>query len=109
METKIPEWFLSFYESLLSAQLRVIRQLKSPRPTKTKIREKRGMSNMDMAIDILRRAERPLHVSEIITQVKARYGVDLDRESLVSALVKKVHRQQSISRTDRNTFRFEGE
>lgn len=109
MESKIPEWFLSLYESLLSAQLRVIRQLKSPQPKKAKAREDKGMSNMDMAIDILRRAEKPLHISEIIAQVKVRYGVDLDRESLVSALVKKVHRKQSLSRTDRNTFRFEGE
>ena len=109
MESKIPEWFLSFYESLLSAQLRVIRQLKSPRAKKAKTKQDKGMSNMDMAIDILRRAEKPLHISEIIAQVKVRYGVDLDRESLVSALVKKVHRQQSLSRTDRNTFRFEGE
>jgi hypothetical protein len=108
MESKIPEWFLSFYESLLSAQLRVIRQLKSPRPKKIKTSEDKSMSNMDMARDILRRAQQPLHVSHIIAQVKARYGVDLDRESLVSALVKKVHRQQGISRTDRNTFGLEG-
>jgi hypothetical protein len=109
MESKIPEWFLSFYESLLSAQLRVIRQLKSPRPKKNKARDEKSMSNMDMALDILRRAQKPLHVSDIIAQVKTRFGVDLDRESLVSALVKKVHRQQGISRTDRNTFQLEGE
>ncbi len=106
MESKVPEWFLSFYESLLSAQLRVIRQLKSPKPKKTRAKEGKSMSNIDMAIDILRRAERPLHISEIIAQVKSRHGVDLDRESLVSALVKKVHRQQGISRTDRNTFQI---
>jgi hypothetical protein len=99
---KTPEWFLSFYESLLSAQLRVIRQLKSAKPEKPKTKEERGMSNIDMAMDILRRAQKPLHVSDIIAQVKTRYRVELDRESLVSALVKKVHRQQGISRTDRN-------
>jgi hypothetical protein len=108
MESKSPEWFLSFYESMLSTQLRVIRQLKSPR-RKTKTKQEKSMSNMAMAIDILRRAERPLHISEIIAQVKTRHGVDLDRESLVSALVKKVHRQQGISRTDRNTFRIEAQ
>ena len=58
MESKIPEWFLSFYENLLSAQLRSVRQLKSPKPRKGKEREKKGMSNMDMALDILRRAQR---------------------------------------------------
>ena len=90
MESKIPEWFLSFYESLFSAQLRALRQFKSPKPRSVKRREGKGMSNMDMAIDILRRSRGPLHISEIIAQVRAKHGVTLDRESLVSALVKKV-------------------
>ena len=67
------------------------------------------MSNMDMAIDILRQSQQPLHVSEIIAQVKAKYGVTLDRESLVSALVKKIHRRQGLSRTAPNTFQIEAE
>ena len=109
METKVPEWFLSFYESIFSAQLRTVRQLKSPKSKRTKRREDKSMSNMGMAIDILRRAQRPLHVSEIIAQVKAKHGVALDRESLVSALVKKVHRRQGLSRTAPNTFQVETE
>jgi len=107
MESKIPEWFLSFYESLFSAQLRTIRQLKSPKVRKAKRGEGKSMSNMDMAIDILRRGQRPLHVSEIIAQVKTKHGVTLDRESLVSALVKKVHRHQGLSRSAPNTFEIE--
>ena len=98
---------LDLYESLFSAQLRVVRQLKSPKPKKPK-GEKEGMSNMDMAIDILRQPP-TLHISEIIAQVKAKYGVTLDRESLVSALVKKVHRHQGLSRTAPNTFEIEAE
>ena len=109
MESKIPEWFLSFYERLSLAQLRTVRQLKTPKPKKAKRTEDKGMSNMDMAIDILRRAQRPLHISEIIAQVKTQYGVTLDRESLVSALVKKIHRHQGLSRTAPNTFRIEAE
>jgi len=107
MESEIPEWFLSFYESLFAAQLRTVRQMKAPKPQKGKEREKKSMSNMDMALDILRRAQRPLHISEIIAQVKTKYGMELDRESLVSALVKKVHRHQELSRTAPNTFRIE--
>jgi hypothetical protein len=109
MESKIPEWFLSFYESLFLAQLRTVRQLKSPKPKKAKRREDKSMSNMDMAIDILRRAQKPLNISEIIAQVKTKYGVTLDRESLVSALVKKVHRRQGLSRSAPNTFEIEAE
>jgi hypothetical protein len=109
MEAKIPEWFLSFYESLFLAQLRTVRQLKSSKPKKAKRLGENGMSNMDMVMDILRRAQRPLHISEIIAQVKTKYGVPLDRESLVSALVKKVHRHQGLSRSAPNTFEIETE
>lgn len=107
METKIPESLLSLYESLLSAQLRVVRQLKIPPPKKGKLIRKgqeQGMSNIDMAMDILRQARKPLHISEILTQVKAKHKISLDRESLVSALVKKVHRHQGVGRTAPNTF-----
>jgi hypothetical protein len=109
MESKIPEWFLTFYESLFIAQLRTVRQMKSPKPKKAKRREDKSMSNINMAIDILLRAQGPLHISEIIAQVKTRYGVTLDRESLVSALVKKVHRRQGLSRSAPNTFQIEAE
>jgi hypothetical protein len=109
MESKIPEWFLSFYESLFLAQLRIIRQLKSPKSKRSKRREDKSMSNMDMAVDILRRSQGPLHISDIIAQVKTKYGVTLDRESLVSALVKKVHRRQGLIRTSPNTFQIEAE
>lgn len=104
METKLPEWFLSFYESLFTAQLRIIRQLKSPKTKRPKGKKVKGMSNIDMALDILQRAERPLHISEILAQVKTKHGISLDRESLVSALVKKVHRNQGVNRSAPNTF-----
>lgn len=64
---------------------------------------------MYIATDILQRVQKPLHISEIISQVKTKYGVTLDRESLVSALVKKVHRRQGLSRTAPNTFQIETE
>jgi len=106
MEAHLPEEFVSFYESLLTAQLRVVRQLRNPKGKKVSAKTKHGMSNMDMAIDILQRAKQPLHISEIITRIKAQYGLALDRESLVSALVKKVHRNQDLVRTAPNTFQL---
>jgi hypothetical protein len=104
MENKIPDGLLTFYESLLSAQLHVVRQLKTPKPAKPKGRAQQGMSNIDMVLDILHQAHQPLHVSDILAQVKAQYKITLDRESLVSALVKKVHRHQGVLRTAPNTF-----
>lgn len=104
MNTKIPEGLLDLYDSILSAQLRVVRQLKAPQPRKTKAGKQGGMSNIDMVLEILRQARKPLHISEILTQVKAKYKTSLDRESMVSALVKKVHGHQGITRTAPNTF-----
>jgi hypothetical protein len=104
MEEKIPEGLLNLYESLLSSQLRTVRQLKNRKAKKSKPPKAGGMSNIDMAIDILRQIRRPLHISEILAQIKAKHGVNLDRESLVSALVKKMHRNQGVTRTAPNTF-----
>jgi hypothetical protein len=104
MDNKIPDGLLDLYDSMLSAQLRVVRQLKTTKPRKPKGETSGGMSNIDMALDILRQARKPLHVSEILAQVKAKYKTNLDRESLVSALVKKVHRNQGLTRTAPNTF-----
>ena len=104
MENKIPDGLLTLYESMLSAQLRVVRQFKTPKAGKPKRETKESMSNIDMVLAILRQAPKPLHVSEILAQVKAKYKINLDRESLVSALVKKVHRNQGLSRTAPNTF-----
>ena len=104
LETKLPEEFYSFYESLLTAQLRVLRQLRNPRPGKGPSKKKPGMSNIDMAIDILQKAGQPLHISEIMARIKTQHGISLNRESLVSALVKKVHREQGLVRTAPNTF-----
>jgi hypothetical protein len=104
MDNKIPDGLLELYESMLSAQLRVVRQLKTTKPPKPKRETKESMSKINMVLDILQQAHRPLHVSEILTQVKAKYKITLDRESLVSALVKKVHRNQGLTRTAPNTF-----
>jgi hydroxymethylpyrimidine/phosphomethylpyrimidine kinase len=100
----IPDYLLEMHESLLLAQLRAIRQLRPVKLKAFKTGERKDMSNMDMVIDILRRAGRPLHVSDIISQVKAVYGADLSRESIVSALHKKLNRLPGLSRTGPNTF-----
>jgi len=57
-----------------------------------------------MAYDILRKAGSPLHVSEILSRIKASFGRPVDRESLVSSLTKKVARGDRFVRTAKNTF-----
>jgi hypothetical protein len=98
---------LDILEAVSRAQLRAIRRLRlSPRTkSKTGTRAEGGrVSGMDMVTDILRRENRPLHISDILAAVHKRFGVELDRESVVSAMSKRVARQDRFMRTAPNTF-----
>jgi len=103
-ELKFKGIILDTIEVSLAAQLRAVRRLKSGEGDGKSRRRKKGMSQVDMAYDILRRAKTPLHVSEIIARTEQIHGQRVDRESLVSALVKKVQRQDRFVRTDKNVF-----
>jgi hypothetical protein len=101
-EDKIRTAVLDAFEVSLDAQLRAIRRLKGGK-TEPKAARK-SMSQIDMAYDILRRSGQPLHISEMIDRIEAVHGQRLDRESLVSALVKKVQRRDRFIRPDKNVF-----
>src|SRR5438132_8697582 len=98
---------LEVLEAVSRAQLRVIRRLRlSPRgKSKTGAKAEAGrVSGMDMVMDILQREGRPLHITDILAAVEKRFGVQLDRESVVSAMSKRVARQDRFMRTAPNTF-----
>ncbi|HWT80163.1 MAG TPA: hypothetical protein VN648_15365 [Candidatus Methylomirabilis sp.] len=101
-EDKIRSAILDAFEVSLDAQLRALRRLKQGK--RERPRARKGMSQVDMAYDILRRAGQPLHVSALLDRIEAVHGQRLDRESLVSALVKKVQRGDRFIRTDKNVF-----
>lgn len=105
MVKQISEELLRLFESLLRAQLNTIRQLRKAagyvEPEEPK--EKR-MSHMDMVYDILSSEQRPLHVDAIITAMESKFKTKVDKESLVSALLKRVRRQDRFVKLGRNTF-----
>jgi hypothetical protein len=53
---------------------------------------------------ILAQADQPLHIDEIVARAQKQFGRQLRRESLVSALTKKVLDQNTFRRTAPNTF-----
>lgn len=57
-----------------------------------------------MTYEVLAKAGRPLHISVILKQIQNQFGVSVDRESLVSALTKRVARKDRFQRTGPNTF-----
>jgi hypothetical protein len=102
---ELMEW-AKLQEELLKVQLGVIRgYIKKGEPDK---REGKGLqgqsrSQMSIVVNILTAIGIPLHVSEIIRRAKEQYGAELDRESVVSALTKKV-KKGTLVRTGPNTF-----
>jgi hypothetical protein len=102
----IRDTFLSTFEHVLRAQLSAVRQLRRDGSQSERRRppRKKGRSQVDLAENILRDASGPLHVSEILRRIKDSTGQEIDSESLVSALSKRVARKDRFRRTARNTF-----
>ena len=99
----VKEW-AKLQESLLKSQLKTIREfLRQGEEPKFKPRKK-GRSQMSIIYDILLAAQKPLHVSEIIAKAKEDFNIDLDRESIVSAIIKKVKSERMFKRVAPNTF-----
>lgn len=90
------------FELALETQLRAVRRLRgrqsAPRP------RVKGTSQVDMAFAILRRAKKPLHVDELIVAIAETYGLQPARDSLVSALTKKVLAGDRFEKIAPNTF-----
>jgi hypothetical protein len=59
---------------------------------------------MEIVYDILLAAKTPRHINHIIQSAQNDYHRQLRRESLVSALTKKVLDQNTFARTAPNTF-----
>jgi hypothetical protein len=89
-------------EVSLEAQLKAVRRLQTG-PSEARAARK-GTSQIDMVHDVLKRAGKPLHISEIIERVRKLHGLELERESIVSTLTKKVNRGSRFVRTDKNVF-----
>jgi len=109
MDENLRDTLLEVIESSLEAQLRAVRRLRSPIPGTRKAgagaetAQKVGMSQIDMAYDILSSGQ-ALHIKEILAAISERFRTEVDRESLVSALSKRVARGDRFQRVAKNTF-----
>jgi len=93
---------LELAKELLQSQLKVIyrHQRQSPQ-----LREKlKRTSNLDIVEDILTSAGQPLHVSKIIEIAKNDYNVSLQRDSIVSAMIKQIRSGLRFERIAPNAF-----
>jgi hypothetical protein len=94
---------LAAFELALDTQLRAVRRLRGHRPMSVRPGPK-GLSNIDMSFEVLRRTKTPMHVNDLIVAIAQAYGVQPARDSLVSALTKKVMAGDRFEKTGPNTF-----
>lgn len=92
---------LQAFELALETQLRAVRRLRGRRTPGKRVK---GLSQVDMAFDVLRRAKTPLHVDDLIVAIARAHGVQPARDSLVSALSKKVVAGDRFEKPTPNTF-----
>jgi hypothetical protein len=94
--------YIEFHKELLQSQLKTIRRYQQQSPQFKK--QSKRTSKLDIAEDILLSADQPLHIAKIIEVAKNDYNVTLQRDSIVSALVKKIHAGERFVRVAPNTF-----
>jgi len=95
---------LEILESTAHVQLKTLRSLRKKSAPPADHDKKKGKSNMDIVQDILLAARGPLQINEILLKARLAFGVQLHRESLVSALTQKALDQHTFRRTAPNTF-----
>ncbi len=95
---------LDVLENTALAQLRALRALRRSEHRQAAPTDPKRKSNMDIIYDILLTAKSPLHIQDLIQRAQKDYHRQLRRESLVSALTKKVLDQNTFARTAPNTF-----
>lgn len=92
--------YLQFQKEVAQSKLKVIEQFQKGDQTKPHKRT----SKIEIARNVLDGAGKPLHVTEIVQLAKQVYDVKLDRDSIVSAILKKVKAGKTFIRTAPNTF-----
>ena len=94
--------YLEIKRELLQAQLKVVyRHQRKTVPHGQKVKR---TSNLTIVEDILQNSDQPLHISKIIQIAQNDYGVSLERDSIVSALIKKINAGKTFIRVAPNTF-----
>ncbi len=93
---------LEFYKELLQSQLKVVYRYQRQSPQLKK--KLKRTSNLDIVENILTSSDKPLHISKILAIAKNDFNVTLERDSVVSAIIKKIRSGVRFERVAPNTF-----
>ena len=94
------ERFLEYEKAIAEFKLKTISRLYKGVAAEPKKRT----SKADIVEHVLKIAGRPLHVSEIIQIADRDFKIQLERDSIVSILIKKIKVGQRFIKTAPNTF-----
>lgn len=94
--------YLEIQRELLQAQLRVVYRFQ--RKALPHGQKRKRTSNLTIVEDILQNSDQPLHISKIIQIAQKDYNVNLEKDSIVSALIKKINAGKMFLRVAPNTF-----
>ena len=94
------DYYLAYQKVLAEATLQVVNRFQG----KTKGETRKRTSNIEIVRNVLSTAGRPLHVSEIIDLAESQFQVTLERDSVVSAILKKIKADRMFVKTGPNTF-----
>jgi len=92
--------FFEYEKEVAEFKLKTINRLQKG----VKAEPKKRTSKASVVEHVLQIAGRPLHVSEIIEIANRDFNVKLERDSIVSILIKKIKAGQKFIRTSPNTF-----
>lgn len=92
--------YLTYQKEVAEATLRIINQFQE----RAKGKPKKRTSNIEVIQHVLSTAGRPLHVSEIIDLAETQFKITLERDSVVSAILKKIKAGKMFVKTGPNTF-----
>ena len=100
---KKDDLFLKYEKAVAEFKLDLIRRLFRESSGTETLQDKRT-SHMEMAEKVLLDAGKPLHISEIIAAIEKQFGMQLDRDSLSSAIGKQIQKGKRFIRVAPNTF-----
>ncbi len=92
--------YLQYQKEVAQAKLKIVERFQQ----QDRRQHQQRTSNIDIVQNVLNSAGTPLHVSDIIQMAQKNYDVKLNRDSIVSAILKKINAGQTFIRTAPNTF-----
>jgi hypothetical protein len=109
--TRTKKLALSALEDLMVRQLDAVERLLSPSSGVANLRSlsRRQNTQTSLTLKILQDAGRPMHIKDIVDQLRIWHGVKCTPETLSSALLKRINAGDPIDRSAPNTFEYTGD